>query len=38
MFAPDLDESFDLEIKEGRHPVIENNCLLVCRIFRMMFI
>jgi DNA mismatch repair protein MutS len=23
--CPELDESFELDIKNGRHPVIENN-------------
>jgi DNA mismatch repair protein MutS len=27
--CPELDETFELEIKNGRHPVIENNCQLV---------
>jgi DNA mismatch repair protein MutS len=34
--CPDLDESLDLEIKNGRHPVIENNfpeCLILQRCF-----
>jgi DNA mismatch repair protein MutS len=24
--CPELDESFEINIKDGRHPVIENNC------------
>jgi hypothetical protein len=34
--CPELDESFELDIKNGRHPVIEKQLAVVCLISQMM--